>query len=185
MDEGASMNTFLRRNHVLRRTNRAEVSNFPYLCSVFRTRVRCLSWFYNSKIINTSQFIGSPKRQGYVHVLQPTDRAELIYSHLCLISRVWEECLSWFCFKKAINSSPFAEILKVKSISLFFFVFACKFKENKLYLQKYLIIKIDHYEPDINSHKAACIVAPFAFCNRDFNFDEPNLLRSNNKCSDP
>lgn len=118
-------------------------------------------------------------------VLPSTDRAELIYSHLCLISPVREECLFWFCFKKAINSSPFAEILKVKSISLFFFVFACKFKENKLYLQKYLIIKIDHYEPDINSHKAARIVAPFVFCNRDFNFDEPNLLRSNNKCSDP
>jgi putative anti-sigma factor len=53
--EGFLPGRLLGRNHVLRQANRAEVSNFPYLCSVFRTRMRCLSWFYNSKIINTSQ----------------------------------------------------------------------------------------------------------------------------------
>ena len=49
--------TFLRRNHVLRRTNRAEVSNFPYLCSVFRTSVGRLSWVYSTKTINVPQSI--------------------------------------------------------------------------------------------------------------------------------
>ena len=49
--------TFLRRNHVLRRTNRAEISDFPYLCSAFRTSVRRQSWFYSAKTINTPQSI--------------------------------------------------------------------------------------------------------------------------------
>ena len=49
--------TFLRRNHVLRRTNRAEVSDFPYLCSVFRTSAGRLSWVYSTKTINAPQSI--------------------------------------------------------------------------------------------------------------------------------
>ena len=49
--------TFLRRNHVLRRTNLAEISDFPYLCSVFHTSMGRLYWFYSTKTINTPQSI--------------------------------------------------------------------------------------------------------------------------------
>ena len=47
---------FLRHNHVLPQTNGAEFQVLLHLCPVLRTWETCLSWFYSTKIINSSQF---------------------------------------------------------------------------------------------------------------------------------
>ena len=48
--------SFLRHNHVLPQTNGAEFQILSYLCAVLRTLAWCLSGYYSTKIINSSQF---------------------------------------------------------------------------------------------------------------------------------
>ena len=61
----------------------------------------------------------SPARspfQGISTFLPQTNAVEFQnLSYLCLILRIWEECLSWYCITSTINSSQLIERLKVKT----------------------------------------------------------------------
>ena len=49
----------LAHNHVLPQANGAEFQISPYLCPALRAWVERSSWFYSTKTINSSQFIGT------------------------------------------------------------------------------------------------------------------------------